>query len=158
MSNSREDGSAICAARSYTNAGRANAQGVELDLKYFLAEHWNVDFNYSWFDYEVKEELIADKILPNTPEHRINLGMAYVSDRFDTSLRFRWVDGFPWAAGVFAGDVKSYSLLDWTSNYKLNNGFSLSLNISNALNNKHYEIFGGDILRRRAVASVSYRW
>jgi len=158
MSNSLEDGSAIFAAASYTNAGKVNSQGTELDLRYFLGERWNVDFNYTWFDYKVKEELIADKILANTPEHRINLGMAYVSDRFDMSLRYRWVDGFPWAAGIFAGDIKSYSLIELTSNFKIGDGFSFGVNISNLLNNKHYEIFGGDILRRRAVASISYRW
>jgi iron complex outermembrane receptor protein len=158
MSNSLEDGSAIFAAASITNAGKANSQGIELDLRYFLGKRWNVDFNYTWFDYTVKEELIADKILANTPKHRINLGMAYVSDRFDLSLRYRWVDGFPWAVGVYVGDVKSYSLIDLTSNFKIGEGFSLGVNIGNVLNNKHYEIFGGDILRRRAVAGISYRW
>jgi outer membrane receptor protein involved in Fe transport len=158
MSNSLEDGSAIFAAASITNAGRANSQGIELDLRYFLGKHWNMDFNYTWFDYKVKEQLIEDKILANTPEHRINLGMAYVSDRFNMSLRYRWVDGFPWAAGTFMGDVKSYSLIDLISNFKIGDRFSLGANISNVLNNKHYEIFGGDILRRRAVASISYRW
>ena len=158
MSNSLEDGSAIFAAASITNAGKANSQGIELDLRYFLGKYWNMDFNYTWFDYKVKEELIEDKILANTPEHRINWGMAYVSDRFDMSLRYRWVDGFPWAVGVYVGDVKSYSLIDLTSNFKIGDGFSLGANISNFLNNKHYEIFGGDILRRRAVASISYRW
>jgi outer membrane receptor protein involved in Fe transport len=68
------------------------------------------------------------------------------------------VNGFSWAAGTFIGDVKSYSLIDLTLNFKIGNGFSLGANISNLLNNKHYEIFGGDILRRRAVASISYRW
>ena len=158
MSNSLEGGSAIFAAASITNAGKANSQGIELDLRYFLGKYWNMDFNYTWFDYKVKEELIEDKILANTPEHRINLGMAYVSDRFDMSLHYRWVDGFPWAAGTFIGDIRSYSLIDLTSNFKIGDGFSLGANISNLLNNKHYEIFGGDILRRRAVASISYRW
>ena len=158
MSNSLEDGSAIFAAASFANAGRANSQGIELDLRYFLGKRWSVDFNHTWFDYSVKDELIADKILANAPKHRTNLGMAYVSDRFDMSLRYRWVDGFPWAAGVFAGDVKSYSLIDLTSNFKVSGGFSFGANISNLLNKKHYEFFGGDILRRRAVASISYRW
>lgn len=158
MSNSLEDGSAIFAGASYSNAGKANAQGIELDLKYFLSKHWNVDFSYTWFDFEVKEELIGDKILANTPEHRINMGMAYISDRFDISLRYRWVDDFSWAAGIFTGDVKSYSLVDLTSNFQLSEKFSLGVNISNLLNKKHYQSFGGDILRRRAVASICYRW
>lgn len=158
MSNSLEDGSPIFTAVSYTNAGKADAQGIEVDLKYFISQHWSADFNYTWFDFEVKEELIGDKILANTPEHRINLGAAYISDWLDVSMRFRWVDAFPWAAGIFAGDVESYSLFDLTANIYFGDGFSLGVNVSNLLNNKHYQSFGGDILRRHAVASLSYRW
>jgi outer membrane receptor protein involved in Fe transport len=158
MSNNLDDGSPIFAAVSFINAGKVNAQGVELNLKYFFNERWNVDLNYTWFDFEVKEELIGDKITSNSPEHRINLGMAYISDRFDISMRYRWVDDFFWGTGVFWGPVKSYSLVDLTSNFHLGNGFAIGINISNMLDNKHYESFGGYILRRHAVASISYRW
>jgi hypothetical protein len=34
----------------------------------------------------------------------------------------------------------------------------VGINISNLLNHKHYQLFGGDILRRNAVATISYRW
>jgi len=158
MSNSLEDGSPIFAAISYTNAGRVNTQGIELSLKYFLSKHWKFDFNYTWFDFIVKEELIEDPILPNTSEHRFNLGAAYISDRLDVSIRYRWVDDFPWSSGVYIGHVKSYNLVGLSANIYVGNGFSLSVNISNLLDNKHYQIFGGDILRRRAVAALSYRW
>jgi outer membrane receptor protein involved in Fe transport len=73
-------------------------------------------------------------------------------------MRYRWVDAFPWAAGLFAGDVKSYNLADLTANVYFGEGFSLGLNISNLLDNKHYQSFGGDILSRHAVATFSYRW
>ena len=68
------------------------------------------------------------------------------------------MDGFPWAVGIFIGDVKSYDLVDITSNVYLGKGISLGLNVSNLLNEKHYESFGGDILSRRVLANVSYRW
>jgi outer membrane receptor for ferrienterochelin and colicins len=158
MSNSLEDGSALFAALSYTNAGRVNTQGIELSLKYFLSKHWKFDFNYTWFDFVVKEELMEDPILPNSPEHRVNLGAAYISDRLDVSIRYRWVDDFPWSSGVYIGHVKSYNLVDLTANIYVGNGFSLGVNISNLLNNKHYQIFGGDLLRRNIVAAFSYRW
>jgi iron complex outermembrane receptor protein len=158
MSNSLEDGSAVFAVLSFTNAGRVNTQGIELGLKYFLNEHWIADFNYNWFDFVVKEELAEDPILPNTPKHRVNLGVAYISDKLDLSIRYRLVDDFPWAAGSFIGDIKSYNLFDLTANTYFGDGFSVGVNISNLLNHKHYQIFGGDILRRNIVASLSYRW
>jgi iron complex outermembrane receptor protein len=158
MSNSLEDDSAIFAALSYTNAGRANTQGIELSLEYFISKRLKFDFNYAWFDFVVKEELIEDPIIPNTPEHRFNLGAAYISDRLDVSMRYRWVDDFPWSSGVYIGQVRSYNLVDFTANYHFGNGFSLGVYISNLLDTKHYQIFGGDILRRNIVAAFSYRW
>ena len=143
---------------SCTNAGKVDTQGVELGLKYFVNKFLTADFNYTWFDFVVREELKGSPILPNAPEHHFNLGVAYAADRIDASMRYRWVDDFPWRAGLFVGHVKSYSLLDFTANYHLKNGFALGLNISNLLNNEHYEIFGGDLLRRNVVATFSYRW
>ena len=158
MSNSLEDRSAIFAVVSCTNAGKVNTQGVELGLKYFFNKYLSADFNYSWFDFTVREELREDPLIPNAPEHRFNFGVTYASDRIDVSMQHRWVDDFQWGAGIFMGRVQSYALIDFIANYHLRNGFSLGLNISNVLNNRHYEIFGGDILRRNIVATFSYRW
>lgn len=158
MSNSLEDRSAIFALVSCTNAGKVNTQGVELSLKYFFNKYLSADFNYTWFDFAVREEHIGDPILPNAPGHRFNFGAAYVSDRIDISMQTRWVDDFPWGDGVFTGHVNSYNLVNFVANYHFKEGFSLGLNASNLLNNKHYEIFGGDILRRNIAATFSYRW
>jgi len=158
MSNSLEDRSAIFAVVSCTNAGKVDTQGVELGLKYFFNKYLSADFNYSWFDFVVREELTEDPIIPNTPEHRFNFGVTYLSDRIDLSMKYRWVDEFPWKCGIFVGHVQSYDLFELIANYHFKKGFSIGLNVSNLLNNKHYELFGGDILRRNVVATVSYRW
>jgi iron complex outermembrane receptor protein len=158
MSNSLKDGSAIFAAASHRNGGKANAQGIELSLKYFLNKNLSAYFNYAWFDFDIKEESFGEPLTPNTPEHRISLGVSYISDRFDISMRYRWVDDFLWTNGIFRGMVKSNSLVDFTANVYLGDSYSVGVNISNLLNNKHYQLFGGDILYRRAVATFSYRW
>jgi outer membrane receptor protein involved in Fe transport len=158
MSNSLEDGSPIFAAASKTNAGRVNTQGIELGLKYFLNKHLSAYINYNWFDFDVKEESMGTLILPNTPEHRISFGASYTLDRLDISMRYRWVDNFHWANGIFNGIVNSYDLVDLTSNIYFSNGFSFGVNISNLFNTIHYQLFGGDILHRRALATISYRW
>jgi outer membrane receptor protein involved in Fe transport len=158
MSNSLEDGSPVFVVLSNTNSGKADVQGVEIGLKCFISDKWNVDINYTWFDYKVKEELIGDIILANTPKHRINLGISYLSKRLDLSMRYRWVDAFPWSEGIFNGEVRSYSLIDFTTNIHLGSGFAFGINISNLLDKKHYQMFGGDIIRRNAVVTLSYRW
>ncbi|MFC2167300.1 TonB-dependent receptor [Acidobacteriota bacterium] len=158
ISNSLEDGSPIFAAFSLASAGRANTQGIELGLKYFLNEHLSSYFNYTWFDYDIKEEASGVPSTSNTPEHSINIGASYISDQIDISIRYRWVDDFQTAGMVNKGLVKSYNLVDLTSNVYFGDGFSVGLNISNLLNHKHYQYFGGNILQRFAVATISYRW
>jgi len=158
MSNSLEDRSAIFAVVSCTNAGKVDTQGVELDLKYFFNKYLSADVNYTWFDFSVREELLQDPIVPNTPGHHFNFGVNYVSDRIDVSMQYRWVDDFPWKCGIFVGQVGSYDLVNLIANYHFKKGFSLGLNISNLLTNKHYESFGGDVLGRNIVATVAYRW
>jgi outer membrane receptor protein involved in Fe transport len=152
MSNSLEDGSPIFAAASVTNTGRINTQGIELALKYFFNKHLSSFFNYAWFDWDVVEEFVGSTRTPNTPEHRFSLGASYIADRFDISMRYRWVDDFLWA-GSFNGNVKSYNLVDLTANAYFGDGFGVGINISNLLNHKHYQTFGGDILPLSAVAS-----
>ena len=73
-------------------------------------------------------------------------------------MRFRWVDKFLWVNRLASGMVKSYFLVNLTSNVYFGDGFSAGVNISNLLNHKHYQILGGDILRRHAAATFSYRW
>jgi iron complex outermembrane receptor protein len=158
MSNSLEDGSPIFVAVSLTNAGKANTQGIELSFKYFLNKQFSAFFNYAWFDLDVIEETLGELLSPNTPEHRLNLGISYISDWLDISMRYRWVDDFLWTKGIYGGMVKSYNLVDLTTNIHFGDGFSIGINISNLFNHKHYQYFGGDILRRNAVATISYRW
>lgn len=158
MSNSLENGSAIFAVASVSNSGRIDAQGIELGLKYFFNTNLSAYINYAWFDSEVKEEFIGFTKTPNTPEHRIGFGASYISDRLDISLRYRWVDDFLWASGIFRGMVNSYNLFDLTSNIYFANGFSIGLNIFNLFNVKHYQCFGGDMLHRNIVATFGYRW
>ncbi|MCK4820413.1 TonB-dependent receptor [bacterium] len=158
MSNSLENDAALFAVVSYSNAGKANAQGIELALKYFIRSNLTVDFNYTWFDFSVEEELIGGEILANTPRHRVNLGADFFTDRFDISMRYRWIDAFPWAAGIFAGPVQSYNLVDLTSNFHFGGGITIGITVNNLLDKNHYQSFGGDLLHRRAVAAISYSW
>jgi outer membrane receptor protein involved in Fe transport len=41
---------------------------------------------------------------------------------------------------------------------KLNDRFAVGVDVSNLLDDDHFETFGGDILHRRALAFVSIGW
>ena len=143
---------------SYANAGVVDTQGVDLAVNYYVTNKWLVDFSYSWFDFDIKEKNERDQLLPNAPENKLTAGLSYNTDRWSGSLKYRWVDDFPWAAGIFVGDVPSYSLVDLGLLFDLTPSWKLGVDVSNLLDKEHWESFGGDLLSRRALAHVSYTW
>jgi iron complex outermembrane receptor protein len=152
------NGQPIIALASYTNFGEVDTQGVDVGLNYYVTDHWLVDFSYSWFDFEVKQQRVGDKLLPNAPEHKGAVGLTYTAERFSGSAKYRYVDGFPWAAGSFAGDVPSYGLLDLALGYEINDHLGLGVDVSNLLDKEHWQSFGGDIIGRRVLGHVTFGW
>jgi len=152
------DGRPIFLLRSNANFGRVETQGVELSLDYPLGDRWTLETNYSWFDHVVKDELDIAPLGANAPEHKLNIGLAYLSERFSGSVDFRWSDAFLWQEGVINGVVPSYGVLNVAGVYDLGNSWELGLNVSNLLDKKHYEFFSGDIMGIRAMAHLAYRF
>jgi outer membrane receptor for ferrienterochelin and colicins len=143
---------------SYTNAGEVDTDGGEVALNYYLTNNWVLDFNYSKFNFDVKTAQLGDRLLPNAPENKYNLGVAWRGSKFDAKVSYRWVDEYDWAAGVFVGTVPEYDVVNVAANYRINNTFGVGVDIANALDNQHWEAFGGDLLARRALGFVSINW
>lgn len=157
MSNA-PNGAPIIVPVSYVNFGEVESQGVELGLNYYVTDNWVLDGTYSWLDFDVQQELPADPVVPNAPESKFAIGLSYLADRFDASIKYRWVDDFEWAAGVFRGPVPSYDVVNLTANYHVTEAITVGVDVSNLLDDEHWEAFGGDILERRALGHVSFRW
>jgi outer membrane receptor protein involved in Fe transport len=49
-------------------------------------------------------------------------------------------------------------VVDLTANYRPTDVITLGVNVSNLLDNEHWESFGGDVLGRRALGSVQFSW
>lgn len=155
------DGRPILALATYTNFGEVETEGVDFGLQWHLSQPWTFNFNYSWFDFEVVEAPsagLAEQLKPNAPESSFSAGLLYAVDRWDAGLNFRWVDDFEWTVGVFNGAVPSYEVVDLTANYRPTDVITLGLNVSNLLDNEHWESFGGDVLERRALGSIQFSW
>ena len=150
------DGQPVFAAASYTNAGEVDTRGVELGVSWEPFDRWVLDANYSWFDFEVRSQQVGDRLLPNAPEHKFNVGIGYRSDDFDANATVRWVDDFDWATGVFVGAVPSYTLVDLSGSYALRRNLTLGVTVTNLLDEEHWQIFGGDVLQRRILGSLTW--
>jgi outer membrane receptor protein involved in Fe transport len=106
----------------------------------------------------VKSAAGGDQLLPNAPENKYNLGVAWRGAKLDAKVSYRWVEGYRWAAGVFVGDIPEFEVVNLAANYRISNMFGFGVDVSNALNNEHWEAFGGDLLERRALGFVSVNW
>ncbi|HJQ35532.1 MAG TPA: TonB-dependent receptor [Thermoanaerobaculia bacterium] len=143
---------------SYANAGEVDSQGAEFAVNYYISNNWVVDANYSYFDFDVKSQAIGDQLLPNAPETKYNLGLAWRGAKFDAKVSYRWVDEFPWAAGVFVGTVPQYDVVNLAASYRITPLIGVGADVSNVFDDEHYEAFGGDILGRRALGFVTINW
>lgn len=154
------DGTPILAAASYTNFGEVDTQGVELGVNWALADGWTLDLAYSWFDFEIQDSSpgLDQLLLPNSPENSAAAALTYTGTRFDASVAYRWSDEFRWVVGPFQGDVPSYGVVDLAANVDLTRHVALGINVANALDEEHWEAFGGDLLGRRALGSVTVSW
>ena len=154
------DGSPIFALVSYTNAGSVDTEGLDIGLNYYITPEWLLDFSYSWFDFDITDLAGAseDELLPNAPENKFSIGLTYTASNWGFSLKYRWTEDYLWAAGSFNGPVDDFDVVNLNANYRVNDSVALSLAVSNLLDNEHYQSFGGDLLGRRAIGSVSFNW
>lgn len=141
-----------------TNIAIVDELGVEIGATYFLTNELSVRANYSYLSVDVKDnEVEVNRILPNTSPHRINVGMEYMSPgEFDANVNLRYVEGFNWIAGLIEGHVPAYAVMNLSAGYFVMKDLRVGLNVFNLLDRRHYEIFGGTILRREVTGSITY--
>ena len=154
------DGSPIFALVSYTNAGSVDTEGIDFGINYYITPEWLFDFSYSWFDFEITDLAGASEgeLLPNAPENKFSMGITYNAPKWGFSLKYRWTEEFAWAAGSFQGNVEDYDLVNLNANYQVSDNIGLSLAVSNLLDDEHYQSFGGDLLGRRAIGTVTFNF
>jgi len=148
-------------AVTYTNIGEVDTQGVDFGINTYLSNDINISASLSWFDFDIQggaAAALANQVVPNTPEYKISLGIGQSKKRYDWNFSFRWVDEFRWVVGPFQGDVPEYRTMDATYNYRFSDQWAVGVNVANAMDDTHYESFGGDLLQRRALGHVAFSW
>ena len=143
---------------SQGNGGHVTSQGVEAAVTGWLGSSWQYSSHYSWFFYNLNDDTARAQVHPNAPQHQAFASLGYRKPRFLADLRYRWIDGFDFSSGIFHGPVPTYNVVDFGATYRLSPHWEVGANISNLLNNQHYEEFGGDILRRLCLGYIAYSW
>jgi outer membrane receptor protein involved in Fe transport len=157
MSNSAT-GAPIFVVLSSGNFGVARTAGVEVSSLTVLPGGWRIDLAYSWFTDDIEVNTPETPLGANTPSHQASAGLIYSAPRFDIGGRLRLVDDIDWVAGVFTGPVPGYGVVDVQGSVKLTSRLRAGVDVSNLFDNDHYEMFGGDLLGRRALAHLTIGW
>jgi outer membrane receptor protein involved in Fe transport len=143
---------------SLGNVGLVTSRGVEIDGLFRPRPDWSLDASYTRFDFTLVDANPGLEPKPNAPKSRVTFGATYARPRFAASFHHRWVDGFRWASGLFVGPVPRYNVSDLNASFSVTKRWEVGANISNVFDRRHYEMFGGDILRRRALAHLAVSW
>lgn len=141
---------------SYVNAGHVREAGAEVGANYYFSDEWLFRANFSSYLFEVIEQNVNDVLIPNSPEYRVGGGVTYTYGKGEVGVGIKYIPTFKWAAGIFRGTIPAYAILDLSGTYSATDNLTLSLNIANALDREHYQIFGGSILGRRSVVTAAY--
>ncbi len=140
---------------SYGNAGRVNEYGFEVGMNYYASSQVQFTANYAFFDFKVKEQNVNDALLPNAPKHKVNAGVTYHHEELEIGISGKVVPSYDWAAGIYKGRILSYAIFNLNAAYQLTRELGLGLNVTNLLDREHYQIFGGSLIGRRAVLSMT---
>ena len=54
------------------------------------------------------------------------------------------------------GEVEAYTTLDLVATYVLDERWTFGLNAANLLDSEHWEAFGGDLIGRRVLGSITF--
>ncbi len=142
---------------------QVTTQGFSIGANYYVSRY-TLAGNYTW---NVLNSGAEDPIIPayNTPEHKYNLSLSgrdldwgLGKGRCGYTIAYKWVEGFLFEGSPqFTGRIPSYSLVDaqttWTSE---DAQWTVKLGVSNALNQRVVQVYGGPTVGRLAYISLTW--
>jgi iron complex outermembrane receptor protein len=144
---------------SYTNAGKATQYGFEAGAGLQITDEIRADAGLAVFQFDISEQATGDQLLANTPSAKGHLALSYAGRQgFDGGLTFRWVKGYDWAAGVFAGHIESQAVVDASAAYAVNNNVRLFVTGTNIFDQERFAIYGGSVNGRRILGGITTRF
>jgi outer membrane receptor protein involved in Fe transport len=144
--------------QSFANGGDAVVRGADLGVHVAIAEGWEATLAYSLLDFEPERTAPGDVLVANAPDHRVAATIAYAGPALRVATSWRWQPEFEWSAAGARGVVPEYSELDLAASRRIGMDWEVGASVTNLFDDRHYETFGGDVLRRRALLTVARSW
>ena len=137
-------------------AGEVTERGVEFGLGIGITPELRADASYTFFDFDIDQQQLGRDLVPNTPKHKGAVSLSYNGlQGIEAGFSARFVDGYDWEAGVFAGSIPSSQSIDVHGAYQLNPNLRLHAIATNVLDQERYHLFGGSVIGRRFLGGVT---
>lgn len=141
---------------SYGNAGKVDEWGLELSAHVWITNRMSLAGTYTYFDFEVREAMEGDVLLPNTPRHKGTASLEYSGRKgLDLAVHARFVESYDWASGVFMGRIPASQPVDILASYQLTPIVGLNLMATNLFNQQRFHIYGGSVNGRRVLGGLA---
>ncbi|NOQ36343.1 MAG: TonB-dependent receptor [Methylococcaceae bacterium] len=142
-------GGSISFTEHNDNVGKAVSYGGNISLNYQQQitdnSHLKLWGNYSYVDGRLQQKEFSTN-LPATAKHKVKLGLSYTYlEKYTITPKLLWIDD-TYSYQSNANDrtqlhtAPDYVRLDVFAQAKLNDNFSLFLNVSNLFDTKHYNV------------------
>ncbi|HKV10805.1 MAG TPA: TonB-dependent siderophore receptor [Thermoanaerobaculia bacterium] len=138
--------------------GEQRIRGMEIGGSGLLTDRWTAFFGYTWLDSEIVKSNTATEVgseFANAPEHSASLWMTYRLPRgFELGGGFQYI-GDRLNSTTTRRIAPSYTLYDAMASYKVNERFTLRVNVNNLADERYIDRVGGGHFIPGAGRSVS---
>ena len=140
------------------NYGEVSLGGVDFSLDYFFSGRLTAGLRVSYLGAQAFHNPLTNADDPiNAPPYKIsgNLNYQEPDGSLWAGLTVRHIPTFDWSAGVFFGTIRTYTVADLTLGYRLDEHYTVKVNISNLNNDVHREIVGGPEIGRMSLLTLT---
>ena len=139
------------------NYGEVTMQGIDLGLTYLIPQsNMAIDANFSFYNTtEYFNTLTLQNDPINAPKFKMNASVNWESPVGNFSFKYRHVDQFRWADGIWVGVIGPYDLFDVYYNYKINKHLEFNMTGLNIFDDRHKEMIGGAVMGRQIIMRLS---
>ncbi len=141
---------------SFGNAGKVEEWGVELGGSVSPTRAVTVGASYTWYRFAVRDSLVGSVLIPNTPQHKGTVALDYAGRHgFALGVDARIASGFHWRTGTQDGDVPASQIVNLSAGYLLSPHLRMFAYAANLLDQQRFQVYGGPVIGRRALAGVT---
>lgn len=151
----RQPSGATAIVFSYGNAGRVDEYGAELAAELIVTPGLRLAGSFSLFRHDVRALSVGEVLHANTPERKGTLSLTWERAALMVSGNLRAHSGFEWVTGVFDGYVPAGTTVDLGAGYRLTRSVAADLSVTNLLDQRRFQTFGGAVIRRRLLVGVT---